>query len=555
VLELSTSSRDRVSDPGRAEGGSAPRGAPVTGASARLRGPWRKMASFAAPVVAMAGVLVVWALHWGGVDLATQLYRVNLFRQYGFLVWDGSWYGGHYLLSYSVLFPPLGAALGLYGVAVLSVGAAAWAFSQLLRRNQVPGGVLPAVLFGAGMVVPVAIGQLAFVSGEAAALLALLAATRRRRWLAAALTICCPLLSQVAGAFLVLALVAWVLATPRGERRGLLTLTGLALAPMLVLDVLFPEPGWFPFWGSDVAIIVALCVVGLLVIPGRYRAVRIGLLLYGVATILLFVLPTPLGGNFGRLGEAVAPAAVAAWSLSSRRRAVALLVALPVLLWQWSPAWSAIQTGPQDPSRNSSYFQPLLTHLAGQATFGRLEIPATRNHWESAFAAPVIPLARGWERQVDVAQNALFYRSARLTASTYRDWLTDTGVAWVALPDAPLDYSARAEVALLRRPPPYLQLAWHNAHWRLWRVVDSPGLASGPAHVVSVTPDRVDLQATAAGVITVRVRYTSRWNVDVGRACVSQTPEGWTRVVVAGAQRVTLRISLTDHDAVCADSS
>jgi len=63
----------------------------------------------------------------------------------------------------------------LYGVAVLSVGAAAWAFGQLLRRYQVPGGALPAVRFGAGPDVlgppPGLLRQLALALGEGSQLL------------------------------------------------------------------------------------------------------------------------------------------------------------------------------------------------------------------------------------------------------------------------------------------------------------------------------------------------------------------------------------------------
>ena len=45
-------------------------------------------------------------------DLAAQTFRSDLFASHGFLLWNNDWYGGHYLPGYSVLFPPLGAALG-----------------------------------------------------------------------------------------------------------------------------------------------------------------------------------------------------------------------------------------------------------------------------------------------------------------------------------------------------------------------------------------------------------------------------------------------------------
>jgi hypothetical protein len=367
----------------------------------RVRRAWasaswsERTASVAAPGVALLGVVLAWALHWQGVDMAAQLYRVNLFRQYGWLLWDSRWYGGHYVLPYSVLFPPLGAALGLYGAAALSAAAAAWGFDQLVRRTWGARATLCSVLFAAGIVVPVAIGQLPFLSGEAAGLLAVLAATRGRTWIAALLSVCCGLLSPVAGVFLVLVLFAWAIARPRGERRALLVLTAVAAGPVVALGVPFPEPGSFPFWGVDLVFILALCGLGVLLLPNRLRALRIGLALYAAAAIVLFLVPNPLGGNFGRLGEALAPAAILVWSFSSGRRAVAILVALPVLFWQWSPAWSAIQSGGTDPSHTAAYFAPLLHVLGREPAIGRLEIPATRNHWETAFVAPAVSWREG----------------------------------------------------------------------------------------------------------------------------------------------------------------
>ena len=67
----------------------------------------------------------------------------------------------------------------------------------------------------------------------------------------------------------------------------------------------------------------------------------------------------------------------------------------------------------------------------------------TVNHWEAADLAKVVPLARGWERQLDQKANPIFYDGEPLTASSYHDWLRENAVRWVALPNAPLDYSAR----------------------------------------------------------------------------------------------------------------
>ena len=66
--------------------------------------------------------------------------------------------------------------------------------------------------------------------------------------------------------------------------------------------------------------------------------------------------------------------------------------------------------------------------------------------------APHVMLARGWERQLDQQRRALFYDEAStpLTPARYRAWLSEQAVSYVALPDAPLDYSAKGEAELLR---------------------------------------------------------------------------------------------------------
>ena len=65
---------------------------------------------------------------------------------------------------------------------------------------------------------------------------------------------------------------------------------------------------------------------------------------------------------------------------------------------------------------------------------GRLEIPATQNHWETAFVAPVVSLARGWERQVDIADNPMFYEEVNYAASCAFDRVSgDEDAFWDAL--------------------------------------------------------------------------------------------------------------------------
>ena len=62
------------------------------------------------------------------------------------------------------------------------------------------------------------------------------------------------------------------------------------------------------------------------------------------------------------------------------------------------------------------------------------------------------PIARGWQRQLDIERNKLFYGGV-LNDLTYATWLSENGVRYVALPDAPLDSSSRKEKELIEREP------------------------------------------------------------------------------------------------------
>jgi len=182
--------------------------------------------------------------------------------------------------------------------------------------------------------------------------------------------------------------------------------------------------------------------------------------------------------------------------------------------------------------------------LEGRPGTFRVEIPFTQNHWEAARVAPAIPLARGWERQLDRRYGSLFY-DGRLTATRYRAWLDEHAVAYVALPDAALDYAARAEARLVTRGLPYLRPVWHDEHWRVFAVRHPAPLVRGRARgPIALTDDGFVLTARRAGAAVVRVRHSRWWRVTAGRACVERGAGGMTaiRVLAAGPVRVQARL-------------
>jgi hypothetical protein len=173
----------------------------------------------------------------------------------------------------------------------------------------------------------------------------------------------------------------------------------------------------------------------------------------------------------------------------------------------------------------------------------RVEIPFTREHWESYFVARSYPIARGWERQSDLQYNAVLYRP--LTAQRYRRWLDDNAITLVALPHASMDTGGRAEAMLLRTPPSYLRPVWHDAHWRVWRVMHATPLVTGAATLVRQQEDALTLRFDAAGAAVVRVRSSALWVPARPGSCVTATAQGWLRVTARkpGVVRLNARLN------------
>ncbi len=144
------------------------------------------------PAVALSSALAALMLLWSPPvgDLAAQVFRTELFQQAGLAIWNGSWYGGHYTLTYSVLFPPLAALLGPQVVGVLAVVSSSYLFDRLVRDRWGVEARWATLWFAAGVVTLLADGQLTFALGVAFGLASLrclqigrgqLAVARRRR--------------------------------------------------------------------------------------------------------------------------------------------------------------------------------------------------------------------------------------------------------------------------------------------------------------------------------------------------------------------------------------
>jgi hypothetical protein len=507
----------------------------VTGARSRLT----------APLLAAGLALLAILTGAQGVDLAAATYRVELFARSGLTLWDSQWYGGHWTFDYSVLFAPIGWLAGIPLMEIVCVAVAAWAFDRLAVGRFGRAGRAGAIAFAVGTVVQVAIGQEPYLLGETIALVALLVA-RDARWpFAVPLAVTASLASPLAGGFLAMAALAWMIGSWPERRWAAGALAAGAATPVLALEVLFPGLGTMPFAPLNfVGMMVALVPIGI-VVARRDRAIAAGVVLYAVALVATFAVPSAIGNNTTRLGVCFGVALVTTLAWERRRGRVLLIAAaIPLALAQWVPARQAL-LGEGNPSMEAAYFRPLLNYLdTADRPLARVEVVPTALHWEAAYVAPSFPLARGWERQLDTANNAIFYDPGRLTPASYRSWLFANGVRFVALPDVPLDYAALAEARLVRAGVPGVRLVWRSAHWRVYSVAGAPGIVSGPARLISSDGANVRLLVTRPGAVIVRERYVAAWRVASGHAVLSRAPGGWMRIVAKTPGRLDLRIDL-----------
>jgi hypothetical protein len=536
----------------------------------------------AVPLSLAAALLAVWLIVDPRTpDLAAAVYRLGLFRQLGFAVWDEHWYAGHHLPGYSLLFPPLASLLGLRLTCVLAVLASVICFERLARRAYGSAARWGAAWFAVTAVADVWIGRVAFALGTAFALAAVLAftsghaiggrATRAWTAVAAVLAAASAAASPVAGALLALAAVTYSLW--KRSPWAVLVLAAPALAVVAAAALLFPEGGTEPFPIISFAATAMVAIAFLLALPRDQPLLRLGGGLYLFVCLLCVLVHTPVGSNVQRYAVLLAGPLLLCVVMSERgrRRAVAprvgvgpvgapagarsaplLAVAALCVIAAWV-AWGPVRETRAvagNESTRASYYLPVERFIAARTSaYGgpvRVEVPLTRSHWETALLAPSISLARGWEKQLDERYDAPLLAHG-LTASAYERWLRGQAVAYVALPDTPLDHSSAREGRLIRAGLPYLREVLASRHWRIYAVSGATPLVSGPGRLTALGHDSFTLRADAPARFLVRVHYGRYLTLVQGTGCVREAPGGWTFISTPHAATVTVaaRFSLS----------
>lgn len=410
------------------------------------------------------------------------------------------------------------AVLGVALTGLVAAVAGAVLFARLVRTTPHPAaGAYSGAVFAVADVVS---GRVAFALGAVFALAAIVVLTHQRRLLAAALAVLTALTSPVAAAFLGLAAASLVLR----RRPGGWTLGLCAAAPVGILGWLFPTGGFQPYENASAPYAV---VAGLLLALLTHSwSVRLGALMYALASSVLLLSPDPFGSNVLRLGLLLAAPLVLA--TATVRWRIVVPVALFLAWWQLKPPYFDLRA---EPAPSFAAVTRQLVELDAK----RVEVVPLRDHGEASHIAPYVPLARGWSRQVDTGRNLVPFYRGPLSAGEYRQWLLDNAVDFVALaPEAQLDLGAGRERALLLVGNVRgLQRVWSDDQWVLWRFTDAEPIAGAPVQVVDSGRTTISLRSPQPAYVDLVVRW-SRWLSVDGPACLERRGS-WTRIRFSAA--------------------
>ncbi|MFI1956811.1 hypothetical protein ACH46L_02705 [Streptomyces althioticus] len=495
------------------------------------------------PLLATLAVLPLYALWWavlatGGGDLAAQDAWAGFAARHGSSAYNLFWYGGTHTANYSLISPYLMAAVGVRALTVASGLAATWIAAVLVERVLPRRPLAPALLAALGLWGNVASGRTTFALGVAFGLAACLyltggAGRRKRLVLTGSHAALATMASPVAGLFLAVVGAGYALVRRPAPAVALLVPPALVVG---ATSVLFPFQGEQLMPAGRIWIPASLGIAVAVLSPPSWRAARWSGAVYAAGTVLVYLIPSPIGTNVERFAEYAAPVALLVALLAQPRlRPVrrALLVATLVFSAGWTvkktvddlkvstdvPAWAAQTDG---------VVRALESLGAGRT---RVEAVPARNHREAVALAPYVHLARGWNRQLDMERARLFYDGS-FSAATYRAWLDRWAVGFVVLHDGKPDGYAEEEARLLReRRPDWLVPVWRDAHWEVFRVRDAVPLVSAPGSVVRTSGAELVLRAARPGPMTVRIAYSPWLRVD-GGGCLSRAGE-FTRLTVS----------------------
>ena len=497
----------------------------------------------------LAAALLV-ALGPPGGDTAAHLYRTLLVRE-GVHVWDNLWFSGQYpLASYSLLYYLPAALVGNTPLVVAAVVLSAALFASLAVREWGEAAPWPARVFALLSAGPLFTGTYSYALGLAATLAALRLLQAGRSWLAIVAATLALGFSPLAFAFLLLILLAVVLARRRLGARALAIGIGLAAVACLqgAALLLFPTEGVYTFSPLSLAAVLTVSALGAAVAlrsqRGAVLAVFFGL--WAAISLIAFLIPSPFGDNLTRLRALVFPLVLLTVLLARfRPRPLAFAALAFALAYNVAPyVRDGVARAATTAAAEESFWQPALAFLRERESADyRVEVVPTFDHWEAYWVPRAgFALARGWYRQIDLAQNPELYRKP-LVPAVYRAWLRRMSVRFVLVPLTRLGpLGADREAALLRSGRAGLQPVFRSRHWIIFEFTDPVPILTGatPALIDRLGHKRITGWMSAPGTYRLRIRYTPLWRVRRGRICVEPATDGMTRLVARRGGPFTL---------------
>ena len=515
-----------------------------------LRIPLAAREAVIAALLALGGATLLTLLTPPPDDASAHLYRALLVSRDS-LLWDNLWYAGDYpLVSYSLLLYLPQEYIGPALAALIAVVISAALFAVLVIGRWGAPARWGARGFGLLCLGPLFTGGYAYAVGAMVMLLCLIALQHRRHGLGFALGAVTLGVSPLAFVFLGLILTAVWLDNRRFDPRTIVVAGWLAALVVVqaVIGWLFPSEGVYPFLVGHLIAVLAISVLGIALARRRpeTRLIMWLLILWAVAALLLYAVPTPVGDNLARLRYFAFPmlavaAAVGAW----RPRLLVVLALVGSFAYGALPDLVDAVTRSDSRPTQEDFWTPALSFLAANHDPDyRVEVVQTRGRWE-AFWIPEAgyPLVRGWYRQVDLAENPVLYQS-EITPWEFQSWLRSRAVKYVLLPDTPLDSDgAEAEAELLRSGRSGLELVERRGPWAIYALPDPTPLLTGPgeARITRHGHDQLRGTVSAAGVYTLRVRWMPYWETAGVAACVAVGPQGRTLVRMSGPGAFSLR--------------
>ncbi|WP_406495022.1 MFS transporter [Streptomyces sp. NBC_00846] len=517
----SGSTRTAVPAPDRpATDTQGPRTAPArrTRAERLLRHP----VTIATAAAAVTHVLWFFFFANSGGDLAAQDAWAEFVGRHPGTAYNLAWYGGMHPVSYSVVSPYLMSVLGVRTTMMVAGTVSAALTAMIVVRVRAVRNPLACslagvfaylcnalsgrVTFGLGMM---------FAVGAVAAVFCWPYRWRYKRWakaaVAAPLAALATASSPVAGLFLGVVAAALFL----NKRRPGAYALGLAPVAVVALSAwLFPFSGTQPMSIATLSLPFLFAVLVFVLVPRDWKTVRTAAAVYGVGTLLTYVIDSQIGSNVTRMAMLFAGVVLLAalpYAEPRSRRWYALVLAFAGLnFWiGFKGVDDIVRTAPA--ASWTRELAPLVNELQEVgAERGRVEVVPASSHREASALAPYVNLARGWNRQADMERNPLFYDDT-LNSAGYREWLDRWAVHYVVLPrGTPDSTGAVQEAELVDGGLPYLKLVWSDANWRLFEVDSPVPLADPPATVDRAGADELTIHVKTAGRILIRIPY-SRW--------------------------------------------